>query len=274
VLVTGGQTVCDSLCVPLASAELYTPVTQGLVTSQTGLTFRAAQGAGTSVQNVVALSATDTIPFTVSTKTYSGGSWLGTKPGSAMSGPGAPATVMVIADATGLAAQDYYGVVTLTPTDGQHPPVSIAVVLTVVPAGAAAPPAVTPSGLVFLAITGTNAKPQAFTRSPRRTRWLTQAAGNGRLPLITTPSASAVPASPAVKSGDPASFTTLSRATAPVAVTIGGQPAVVQFAGLTPGFSWLSQVNAVVPGGVTAGGKVPATVSGSSSPMGIYMAVK
>jgi uncharacterized protein (TIGR03437 family) len=166
VLVTGGYSVVGGVETGLSSAELYTPVTQGLITSQTGLTFRAAQGAGASIQNVVALSATDTIPFTVSTKTYSGGAnWLGARPGSAISGPGAPTTITVVADATGLAAQDYYGAVTLTPTDGQHPPVLIAVVLTIVPAGTAAPPAVTPSGLVFLAITGTNAKPQAFTIS-------------------------------------------------------------------------------------------------------------
>jgi uncharacterized protein (TIGR03437 family) len=171
VLVTGGYGVSGP---PLTSAELYTPVIQGLVTSQTGLTFRAAQGAGTSVQNVVALSATDTIPFTVSTKTYSGGgSWLGARPGGATSGPAtAPVTLTIIADATGLAAQDYYGVVTLTPTDGQHPPVPIAVVLTIVPAGAAAPPAVTPSGLVLLTTTGINAKPQALAISNLTSRAL------------------------------------------------------------------------------------------------------
>jgi uncharacterized protein (TIGR03437 family) len=175
VLVTGGYANVIGGGTPLNSAELYTPVIQGLVTSQTGLTFRAAQGGGLAPpQNVAVLSNTDTIPWTLSTRTYSGGSWLTATPASATSGPTtAPVTLTIIADATGLAAQDYYGVVTLTPADGQHPPVSIAVVLTIVPAGAAAPPAVTPSGLVFLTTHGINAKPQAFAISNLTSRALT-----------------------------------------------------------------------------------------------------
>jgi len=84
------------------------------------------------------------------------------------------------------------------------------------------------------------------------------------------------PVTPAVKSGDPASFTSLSMVNAPVGVTIGGQSAVVLFAGLTPGFSGLYQVNAVVPDGVTAGSQVPVLVSvaGSSSSMSIFMAIR
>ena len=55
---------------------------------------------------------------------------------------------------------------------------------------------------------------------------------------------------------------------APVTVSIGGQPAVVQFAGLAPGFVGLYQVNAAVPSGVTPGDSVPLTltVAGQTGP--------
>ncbi|HYL36029.1 MAG TPA: kelch repeat-containing protein [Bryobacteraceae bacterium] len=166
VLVTGGIGRFPPQQ-PLASAELYTPLMEGLVTSQTGLTFRAAQGAGAlPPQNVAILSNTDTIPFTVSTSTYTGGKWLQASPSSATSTPGAaPVKLSISADATGLAAQDYYGAVTLTPTDGTHPPISISVVLSIVPAGAATPPAVSPSGLVFLTSPGSAVKAQSFSIS-------------------------------------------------------------------------------------------------------------
>ncbi len=165
VLVTGGASIC---CQPdLASAEVYTPVTQGLVTSQTGLTFRVAAG-NTSVptQTVAVLSNTATIPWTVSTHTYQGGGWLSVTPTSGNSVPGAvPTTLTITANPGGLATEDYYGAVILTPTDGIHPPITIAIVLHIVPAGTAAPPVVTPSGLLFLGTPGATLKPQAFTIS-------------------------------------------------------------------------------------------------------------
>ena len=166
ILVTGGFT--GTCCAQqLSSAELYTPIVQGLVTSQTGLTFRVAQGAGSAApQTVAVLSATDTIPWTVSTHTFTGGNWLSVTPSSGTSAPGTtPVTLTIATNPSGLAAQDYYGSVTLTPTDGKHPPVSVSIVLSIVPAGAAAPPAVSPSGLVFLATVGGTAAPQSFTIS-------------------------------------------------------------------------------------------------------------
>jgi uncharacterized protein (TIGR03437 family) len=53
-----------------------------------------------------------------------------------------------------------------------------------------------------------------------------------------------------------------------VKVTIGGIDARVFFAGLTPGFTGLYQVNAYVPAGVTPGDNVPLVITqaGRSSP--------
>jgi uncharacterized protein (TIGR03437 family) len=160
VLATGGESASMSS----SSAEQYTPTAQGLVTSQTGLTFRSAQGnAGLSTQQVAVLSTTATIPWTVSTHTYEGGNWLIVSTTSGNSVPGAPPTILTIeVNPSGLAAQDYYGAVILTPTDGVHPPITIAIVLHIVPAGTAAPPVVTPSGLLFLGTPGGTLPPQSF----------------------------------------------------------------------------------------------------------------
>ncbi len=161
-LVLSNNTITASTAIN--SAEIYTPVTQGLVTSQTGLTFRAAQSS-TSVpsQTLAVLSPTDDIPWTVSVKTYSGGNWLSASPSSSESKPGAaPVTLTVNVDPTGLAPQDYYGAVTLTPTDQKHPPVTVAVVFSIVPAGAQAPLQVAPTGLVYLTQTGSSPAAQTF----------------------------------------------------------------------------------------------------------------
>jgi len=55
-------------------------------------------------------------------------------------------------------------------------------------------------------------------------------------------------AAPGIAPGEPPA-----KAATPVTATIGGQPAVVHFAGLTPGFVGLYQVNVQVPAGVTPG---------------------
>jgi uncharacterized protein (TIGR03437 family) len=57
---------------------------------------------------------------------------------------------------------------------------------------------------------------------------------------------------PPVAAGTIAPLTQLSRTVNPVTVTIGGIPARVDFAGLTPGSVGLYQVNAVVPGGIAS----------------------
>jgi uncharacterized protein (TIGR03437 family) len=71
-------------------------------------------------------------------------------------------------------------------------------------------------------------------------------------------------------SGSPALTSPLSQTTTPPVVTIGGQTATVQFAGLAPGFVGLYQVNAYVPTG-TATGNQPVTIAigGKTSPTSI-----
>jgi uncharacterized protein (TIGR03437 family) len=162
VLVTGG-TLSD-LVAAYSSAELYTPVVQGLVTSQTGVTFRAAPNGSPAAQTVQVLSPSDSIPWTLSVKTYSGGNWLTATPSSGNNAPGAATVpVSIKVNTTGLASQDFYGAVTLTPTDGIHAPVSITVVLSIVPVGTAFPMQVSPGGLAFTGASGSSPAAQSFT---------------------------------------------------------------------------------------------------------------
>ena len=56
--------------------------------------------------------------------------------------------------------------------------------------------------------------------------------------------------------------------TAPVAITIGGMPATVTFAGLAPGFPQIYQFNVQVPDGLSDGDQpVVAEIGGVASPV-------
>jgi uncharacterized protein (TIGR03437 family) len=66
---------------------------------------------------------------------------------------------------------------------------------------------------------------------------------------------------PPVAAGSPAPLTSTSHTVNPVTVTIGGVPANVFFAGLTPGSIGLYQVNATVPSGVAPGNQVPVVLT-------------
>jgi uncharacterized protein (TIGR03437 family) len=71
---------------------------------------------------------------------------------------------------------------------------------------------------------------------------------------------------PTVRSGEAAPASPLARVVTPATVTIGGQPAVVHYAGLTPGFVGLYQVNVQIPSGVPPGASVPLVISQDSVP--------
>ena len=81
--------------------------------------------------------------------------------------------------------------------------------------------------------------------------------------------------SPSVVTGSAAPGSPPAKALSTVTVTIGGQPAPVAFAGLTPTYAGLYQVNVTVPSGITAGPSVPViiTAAGLSSPP-VTVAVK
>jgi uncharacterized protein (TIGR03437 family) len=71
---------------------------------------------------------------------------------------------------------------------------------------------------------------------------------------------------PAVRSGEAAPASPLAKVVTPVTVTIGGQPATVQYAGLTPGLVGLYQVNVQIPSGVTPGSSVSLVISQDGVP--------
>jgi uncharacterized protein (TIGR03437 family) len=80
--------------------------------------------------------------------------------------------------------------------------------------------------------------------------------------------------SPVVPDGQPAGSNPPSSTVNKVTVTIGGVPATVSFAGLSPGYAGLYQVNVQMPSGVTPGNQsVVITVAGQSSPTTVTMAV-
>jgi uncharacterized protein (TIGR03437 family) len=71
-------------------------------------------------------------------------------------------------------------------------------------------------------------------------------------------------------SGSPALSSPLSQTTTPAVVTIGGQQATVQFAGLAPGFVGLYQVNAYIPTGISTGNQpITIAIGGKTSPTSV-----
>ena len=77
------------------------------------------------------------------------------------------------------------------------------------------------------------------------------------------------PVAPPVSDGFPGSASILSQTIEQPVVSVGGLPALVQFAGLTPGWPGLYQVNFVVPAGVSGSLAVEIKMSGVTSNTGI-----
>jgi uncharacterized protein (TIGR03437 family) len=73
---------------------------------------------------------------------------------------------------------------------------------------------------------------------------------------------------PPIAAGVPAPFAFLTNTVNPVTVAIGGRPATVLFAGLTPGFTGLYQINVNIPAGLPNNDTTTLTmvVAGQDSP--------
>ncbi len=76
------------------------------------------------------------------------------------------------------------------------------------------------------------------------------------------------PVTPSVTAGAAGPSSPLSKTSNPVTVTIGSQPGQVLYAGLSPGFAGLYQVNVVIPAGISPAPDVPVilTEAGLASP--------
>jgi uncharacterized protein (TIGR03437 family) len=81
---------------------------------------------------------------------------------------------------------------------------------------------------------------------------------------------------PRLIAGSPAPLQPLSMAIDPVTVTLGGKSVPVSFAGPTPGYAGLYQINATVPTGIAASAQAPLilTQSGRSSPAAVTIPVQ
>jgi uncharacterized protein (TIGR03437 family) len=84
------------------------------------------------------------------------------------------------------------------------------------------------------------------------------------------------PTNPLVPTGQRAASNPLSGATLPITASIGGQPAQVTYAGLTPGYVGLFQLNITVPANASPGARVPLsiTINGVPSQEGATIAVQ
>jgi uncharacterized protein (TIGR03437 family) len=129
-----------------------------ILLSQIGLTFNAVEkGRSEPAQSISILNGGKGIlNWTATPRTTSGGSWLTVQPGAGQSTAGAAdnSRVSISADATGLAAGQYYGLIEVAAPDADNGPQYITVVLRVAPNDGRPVYFVAPSGLVFSATAG------------------------------------------------------------------------------------------------------------------------
>jgi uncharacterized protein (TIGR03437 family) len=132
-----------------------------ILLSQTGLTFNAVEKGRTEpAQSIKILNGGKGIlNWTATARTTSGGSWLTVQPGTGQSIAGAvdSSNVLILADATGLAAGQYFGLIEVAAPDADNGPQYLTVVLRVAPNDGRPVYFVAPSGLVFSAAAGDTA---------------------------------------------------------------------------------------------------------------------
>ena len=147
-----GQTVSVPVTMTISTLD------QAIQLSHPALSFIGVASGGVIPPRSLAVTnlGRGSMSFTVSTKTLSGGShWLSASPVSGISsGNGAPPSVTVTVDQTGLAAGFYYGLVRVDSPAAANTPQVATVALRVLAAGQDPGPAVEPAELVFRAVQG------------------------------------------------------------------------------------------------------------------------
>ena len=143
---------------------------QMLAVSHTGLQFQAVAGSAAALSQFVVVSnlGSQALPFTASASTLSGGNWLTVTPSSSSAAPAAPADLTVGVNPSGLAAGQYFGLVSLAANSAVNTPQAVEVVLTIFPAPAASNPTsnavlLTPSTLQFAGVPSGNPASQNVT---------------------------------------------------------------------------------------------------------------
>ena len=129
----------------------------GIVPTQTGFTFQAAQGGGapspSSFQVLNATAANLTLGITTSTVT--GGNWLSVSSSQIAVPAGTASTAInVSANPAGLAPGDYYGQIQISAPEAPNTPQVLSAVLNISGATTVLAPNVNPTGLVFVSVIG------------------------------------------------------------------------------------------------------------------------
>ncbi len=173
----------------------------GVLLTQSGFTFQSIQGGGTPPsQTFQIINGTNgTLNFNLTTSTTSGGAaWLSVNPAIGVIQPGgAPPTITVNINPAGLAPGDYYGQISVAAAGASNSPQIVSIVLNVNPANVNPGPVVTPTGLIFVRVTGqANPAAQAIRITnltnraspfvanatfPGGARWFTHAPANGQV---------------------------------------------------------------------------------------------
>jgi len=121
-----------------------------LTVSQTGTTFRAVAGSVTTLERDVSVGGTGApINWVAFPTTFSGGDWLQVSPTTGTSSSFQTPVIQITTSASKLQAGDYFGQITIRPTDGSATQI-ISVVLSVLSPAASPGPALEPTGMIFV----------------------------------------------------------------------------------------------------------------------------
>ena len=150
----------------MSPAVSFSIFANGLIVSQTGLTFNAVEGGpAPPSQTFSVLSGSGTVNFTVATSTVTGSGWLSASPLAGSSVAGQTGTsIKVAANSTVLKAGVNYGTVQVSSGDATNSPQSLSIVLKIAPPATNVGPTLDTTGLVFLSAPGgPNPAPQTVT---------------------------------------------------------------------------------------------------------------